>query len=99
MQRVLGETALFPWGTLAVTVTGSFLIGIRVSWLSGSPSFHSIARPFLIVGCLGGFTLFSAFSIETLGPLQDGRWAAAGAYAVASVTVCVIAAWAGLQAG
>jgi CrcB protein len=87
----------FPWGTLVVNVVGSFLIGVLFASLSGALWLHTIARPFLVVGFLGAFTTFSAFSIETLTLIDDGRAGVALLYALLSVCLCVGAAWAGVR--
>ena len=89
--------AAFPWGTLAVNVLGSFAIGILFAWLSGALWLHTMARPFLVVGFLGAFTTFSAFSIETLTLLDDGRAGLALLYSLSSVVACVGAAWLGTR--
>jgi len=84
----------FPWGTLAVNLAGSFLIGLVAEWSAGgvlSPA----ARIFLATGILGGFTTFSAFSLETLILGRDGAPLAALAYAVGSVVAGFGAAYAG----
>ena len=60
----------FPWGTLTVNVVGSFLIGLIATLADELGSIGSEARVFLIVGVLGGFTTFSAFSLETLRLLE-----------------------------
>lgn len=85
---------VFPWGTFAVNLVGSFLIGVLSelthptgSWLGSLP-----AREFLIVGVLGGFTTFSAFSWQTLTLLQENQFAKAALYAGLSVALCVLAA-------
>lgn len=88
---------MFPWGTLAVNVIGSFAIGILFAWLSGTVWLHTMARPFLVVGFLGAFTTFSAFSIETLTLLDDGRAGLALLYSLSSVVACVGAAWLGTR--
>lgn len=87
---------VFPWGTLAVNVLGSALIGL-LAGLSDSARMplSAEARGFLMVGVMGGFTTFSSFSLQTLQRLQDGDWARAGANVVASVFLCLFAAWAG----
>jgi len=85
----------FPWGTLVVNVFGSFLIGLARGALAHHGRCDDVVRPFFVVGVLGGFTTFSAFSIETLVLLDDARWLPAAAYVAASVVVCVLAAWAG----
>jgi CrcB protein len=93
VQSVSGGT--FPWGTLVVNVLGCFLLGFvfRVLQLSAlSPAF----RGAVTVGFLGAFTTFSTFGLETVGLLQDGRWARAAAYAGGSVAIGVAAVVAGL---
>lgn len=96
-QRV-GE--VFPWGTLAVNVIGSFLIGVlgalseaHAPWYIGPAT-----RQFLMVGLLGGFTTFSAFSLQTLNLLRAGESLHAAAYVAASVAVCLLAVWLGFAA-
>ena len=79
----------FPWGTFAVNLIGSILIGALVMWTIDHGS-TSRTRLFLITGILGGFTTFSAFSFELSEMLIDRRFAPAAAYAGGSVTLCVI---------
>lgn len=83
----------FPWGTLAVNVTGSFLMGFAAVALAlrAAPGL----APFVMTGVLGGFTTFSAFSLETFQLLQRGQTAAAAAYVGGSVALGL----AGLVAG
>ena len=97
--RWAGEA--FPWGTLAVNAAGSFLIGLLAgaAFADGRPLLHPVARQFLTVGVLGGFTTFSAFSLETLTLLQHGAWGRAGANAVASFALCLGGAWVGHAVG
>ena len=59
----------FPWPTLVVNVAGSFGIGLLWGFGAGAPWFESWGRYFLVVGVLGGFTTFSAFSLESVGLL------------------------------
>lgn len=75
------DAAAFPWATLAVNLAGSLAIGVLAGVLVGKDA----ARLFWVTGLLGGFTTFSAFSLETLGLLQSGRTGAAAAYVLASV--------------
>jgi CrcB protein len=84
----------FPWGTLFVNVAGSFVIGLLASLAApdGRPWLSADTRAFVVVGVLGGFTTFSSFSLETLTLARNGSLAAAGAYVVASVVLCVAAA-------
>jgi CrcB protein len=98
--RFLLTTWLFvpgqlPWPTLLINVLGSF--GIGVVWGLGLQQewFESWGRYLLVVGVLGGFTTFSAFSLETIALLETGRVAAGLAYVFLSVTVCIAAAWLG----
>lgn len=89
----------FPWGTLAVNVAGSLAIGVLLGALGRREGAVEAVRPFLVIGVLGAFTTFSAFSMETVLLLQDARWGPALAYVLASVVLCVTAAWAGLRFG
>ncbi len=90
MERV--PTA-FPWGTFAVNVIGSFVIGLVIALGTHSESIFAspMVRNFLVVGVLGGFTTFSSFSLQTCLLLQDGRWSMAVMNIVASLTVCLLA--------
>lgn len=86
----------FPWGTLAVNVSGCFAIGVLATWLAersmGSPP---ELRLFLIVGVLGGYTTFSTFAMETWELLESAAWVSATASAFGSVA----AGLAGVLAG
>ena len=90
VAQVAGET--FPWGTLLVNVLGSFVIG----WFSPLPTSEGM-RLFVAVGICGGFTTFSAFSLQTCNLLRGGEHALALAYIVASVLLCVTATVIGHQ--
>ena len=87
---LIGLGLPFPFGTLAVNLTGSFLIG--VIWAGGALRWH----PLLITGVLGGFTTFSAFSLDVIRLIEGGRVGTAGAYAAGSVGLSVLACAAGL---
>ena len=79
-----------PWGTLAVNVVGSFLLGLLFVWLQArAPSPH--ARELLLVGFLGSFTTFSTFSYEVVAMARAGAVAQAGAYAAGSVVLGIVA--------
>jgi fluoride exporter len=96
-----GET--FPWGTLVINVTGSFVIGIIGALASpegrmDSPS-RAFATQFLMIGICGGYTTFSSFSWQTLRLLQDREWLYAGGNVILSVTLCMIAVWLGYALG
>jgi fluoride exporter len=86
----LAARGSWPWGTLAVNVIGGFLMGLlAVAVLRGDVSEQM--RLFAGVGLLGGFTTFSAFSLETLHMIEGGHWIMAGGYAVVSVAASVAA--------
>ena len=89
--------AAFPWGTLIVNVSGSLAIGFLASLAvaDGRLLLSPDARAFLMIGLCGGFTTFSAFSIETLDLARDGDWLWAGANVVLSVVLCLLAVWLG----
>jgi CrcB protein len=93
--RWIGET--FPWGTLIVNVTGSFVIGLYATLtgpdgrLLASPD----ARQFVMVGVCGGYTTFSSFSLQTLNLARDGDFMGAGANVLLSVAACLGAIWLG----
>ena len=95
--------ATFPWGTLAINVTGSFVIGL-VGALAipegrmDSPS-RMFATQFLMIGICGGYTTFSSFSWQTLRLLQDREWLYAGGNILLSVALCLIAVWLGSLLG
>ena len=93
--------SVFPWGTLVINITGSFVIGIFASLnesegrFCASPHF----RQFFMVGICGGYTTFSAFSLETLKRLQGGNFLYAGGNIVLSVVLCLVAVWLGYILG
>jgi len=90
----------FPWGTLTVNVVGSFSIGVLGALVAVSQRSSSVAvRELLMIGLLGGFTTFSAFSLQTLQLLRDGRPGMALANVAASVVVCLVAVWLGYWLG
>ena len=84
----------FPWMTLAINVTGSLLLGFLARALA-DPAHPPALRAALTVGFCGGYTTFSAFSLETVALLEGERYARAAAYAMASVGLSVAAAAAG----
>jgi CrcB protein len=89
--RLVGEA--FPWGTLLINVVGSFVIGWFATFtLSNGPRLASEEmRLFVMAGICGGFTTFSAFSLQTFDLLRAGENLRALAYIVASVLLCVTA--------
>lgn len=87
----------FPWATLGVNVVGSFLIGLAAVLIGDRIVDGELWRPLIIVGFLGAFTTFSAFSLDTLLLLQQGNYNIALAYAMGSVALCLGATFAGMQ--
>ena len=86
----------FPWGTLLVNVSGSFLIGIAAAVLAPPGRWsNATARDFVMVGILGGYTTFSAFSLQTLQLLRQQKWWLAGLNAGGSVLICLLAVFVG----
>jgi len=90
-----GET--FPWGTLIVNVTGSFIIGFfsTLTGPDGRVFVGSEARQFVTIGLCGGYTTFSSFSLQTLALVRDGEMALAGANIGMSFVFCLLAVWLG----
>jgi len=87
----------FPAGTLSVNVIGSLLIGLAAGWLMTRGGEDMILRGFVITGCLGAFTTFSAFSLDVMGLLERQQLTSAAAYILASVILSLLAAFAGLM--
>jgi CrcB protein len=91
----IGE--VFPWGTLAVNVAGSFVIGFffTLTGPDGRLLVGAPARQFVMIGLCGGFTTFSSFSLQTLDLARDGDWLRASTNIVGSVVLCLTAVWLG----
>jgi CrcB protein len=95
-----GQT--FPWGTLIINVSGSFVIGLFAAltspdegrWLVGGTG-----RTFFMIGICGGYTTFSSFSLQTLTLAQKGEWLAVAGNIFGSVILCLVAVWLGYAAG
>lgn len=88
----------FPWGTLAVNVVGSFLIGAFAAWFAFRGDGHTTQslRLFLTTGILGGFTTFSAFSLDFALLFERGDTMLAAIYVIVSVALSLAAIFAGL---
>lgn len=71
--------SVFPWATLSINITGSFLIGL-FSGIFAKGMMGQQAQWFWVTGLLGGFTTFSAFSLENLQFLREGAWGQAALY-------------------
>ena len=99
LANAIGQT--FPWGTLFVNVTGSFVIGMFAALTGPDGRFlvSGMTRQFVMVGICGGYTTFSSFSIQTLNLMNDGEWLQAGGNVVGSVVLCLLFVWIGAAAG
>jgi len=86
----------FPFGTLIVNVVGSFLMGLFAGYFAFRPGLGQHARLFLTTGILGGFTTFSAFSLDTALLVERHSYGLAAGYAVGSVAASVSALFFGL---
>ena len=87
----------FPWGTIIVNITGCFVIGFfnTTTGTEGLWLVSPAARTFFMVGICGGYTTFSAFSLQTLNLANDGEWLYAGANILFSVVLCLLGVWLG----
>ena len=86
----------FPWATLSVNLIGSFAMGLLAGWLARFGTHGEGWRLLLGVGVLGGFTTFSAFSLELAGMAQRGALGMAAGYALVSLVGGVAGLFAGL---
>lgn len=88
----------WPWATLGVNVVGGLLMGALTGWLAFRGGLHAESiRLFAAVGILGGFTTFSAFSLETALMIEKRQLALAGGYVAASVVLSILALFIGLM--
>lgn len=93
--RLLGPTN-WPWGTMSANVLGALAMGLLTGWLAFKVDGGRELRLLLATGLLGGFTTFSAFSLETAMMIERKAWVSAALYAGLSVLVCVAAVFVGL---
>lgn len=92
LLRLIGPG--FPWGTLTVNVLGSLIMGLL--WVVLDARGAMRLAPLLMTGVLGGFTTFSAFSLDAVTMVERGQPGLAAAYVLASVILSVAALWAGI---
>ncbi|TCD13110.1 fluoride efflux transporter CrcB [Oricola cellulosilytica] len=86
----------FPWGTLFVNIAGSFAMGLLIAGLARRTGTSMEVRSFLATGVLGGFTTFSAFSLDFASLWERGEQWTGVAYLAASVSLSILALFAGL---
>lgn len=83
----------FPWATVLINASGCLLIGVLMVVLLELTDPHRLARPFLGVGILGGYTTFSTFAMDTEQLILDHRALLALLYVLATVVLCAVAVW------
>lgn len=93
------ELGAFPWATLVVNVTGAFAMGLLVAYLVDRPGAHRLARPFVGVGVLGGWTTFSALAVDVVQLGAADHVQAALVYVTATFLVGTLAVAAGASLG
>lgn len=87
----------FPWGTLVVNASGSFIIGVLFILLLNRYALYAPQlRLFLLVGFLGGYTTFSSFSIETWNLIESGAWLAGIMNILLNLILCLGLTWLGI---
>lgn len=87
----------FPWGTMMVNILGSLAMGLVIGWLARRSEGGMVLSLFLTTGILGGFTTFSAFSLDALNLWQRGEMGLAFGYVAGSVVLSLVAVFAGLS--
>ncbi|MCX6960079.1 MAG: fluoride efflux transporter CrcB [Verrucomicrobia bacterium] len=99
VTRFTGEE--FPFGTIAVNVTGAILMGVLAGYGESEPGkllFSQSARTFLMIGLLGGYTTFSSFSLQTFLLIEQGNMTGAFLNVLLSVLLCLAGIWVGFMA-
>lgn len=94
VHRIL-DNPWFPYGTLAVNITGSIAIGFLVGLADSRSFFTSEVRLFIFIGLLGGFTTFSSLTLETLSLARNTQFVAALANITAQMILGLLAVWLG----
>jgi len=99
VAQAFGER--FPTGTVVINVTGSFVIGFfaTLTGPEGRLMVGPLGRQFFMIGICGGYTTFSAFSLQTLNLARDGQWAYAALNVGLSLLLCLGGVWLGFLAG
>lgn len=88
----------FPWGTLIVNILGSFAMGVIIKFLASHVGASNELRAFMTTGVLGGFTTFSAFSLDFATLFERHDYTGASIYLIASVAISILALFAGISA-
>jgi CrcB protein len=87
----------FPYGTITVNIVGSFIMGLLIEYFTKTLPHSNELRAFLTVGILGGFTTFSAFSLDTILLIDRGNLPIAMVYVLSSVIFSILAVFAGMS--
>ena len=102
MRYLVGHAAFryfgpaFPWGTVIVNIVGSLAMGLLIGLLAKRTGTPNEVRIFLATGLLGGFTTFSAFSLDAISLWERGDTVSAAGYVIGSVVVSLVALFCGL---
>ena len=94
VARMLGTA--FPYGTLMINITGSFIMGLVAAYFAFKGDASQHWRLFLTTGILGGYTTFSAFSLDVALLYERGEFGMAALYVIASVAISIAGLFAGL---
>jgi CrcB protein len=89
----------FPWGTLSVNVSGSFLLGVLFTLLAERLAVAPWVRPSITIGFIGAYTTFSTLTFETYRLAEDGAWLLAAANVLGSIALGLAAVYAGVVVG
>jgi CrcB protein len=89
----------FPYGTLIINITGSFILGFFLAFIELRPWVHPSARLFFSIGFVGAYTTFSTFTYESMALMERGELLLAGTYLIGSVLAGLIAVFAGMVLG
>ncbi len=92
--RLVGPN--FPWGTMVINIAGSFAMGLFIGWLARRTGTSNELRLFVATGILGGFTTFSAFSLDFVTLWERGSTISAFGYAFASVISAILVLFLGM---
>lgn len=98
LSLLQGEPPAVPWAVLSINVLGCLLIGVLMTVLLELTAPHRLARPFLGIGVLGGFTTFSTYAVDFKVLVDEGRPLVALAYVLGTPLLALVAVWLGSRA-
>lgn len=90
---------LFPYGTMIVNFTGSFMLATFVAWSANQSGLDPRLRLLLVTGFFGAYTTFSTYAVESIALFQSGNWLGALANVIGSNLICLVAVLIGLAVG